>query len=158
MTDSTQLPFDDPPAAAPQPNRRVLTVTALTAAIRTMLETTYREVWVEGEVSNARVWKTGHLYFTLKDAGAQLNAVMFRSTVRYLRFKPENGQHLVARGRLSVYDPKGEYQIVCEHLEPQGLGALQLAFEQLRERLAHEGLLRPLESDRFPSSRERSAS
>ena len=140
MTDPTQLPFDDPPAAAPQPNRRVLTVTALTAAIRTMLETTYREVWVEGEVSNARLWKTGHLYFTLKDAGAQLNAVMFRSAVRYLRFKPENGQHLVARGRLSVYDPKGEYQIVCEHLEPQGLGALQLAFEQLRERLTHEGL------------------
>lgn len=140
MTEPTQLPFGDPPAAAPQPNRRVLTVTALTAAIRTMLETTYREVWVEGEISNARLWKTGHLYFTLKDAGAQLNAVMFRSTVRYLRFKPENGQHLVARGRLSVYDPKGEYQIVCEHLEPQGLGALQLAFEQLRERLAHEGL------------------
>ena len=140
MTDPTQLPFDDPPPTAPQPTRRVLTVTALTAAIRTMLETTYREVWVEGEVSNARLWKTGHLYFTLKDAGAQLNAVMFRSTVRYLRFKPENGQHLVARGRLSVYDPKGEYQIVCEHLEPQGLGALQLAFDQLRERLTQEGL------------------
>ena len=124
----------------PQPNRRVFTVTTLTAAIRTLLETTYREVWVEGEISNARVWKTGHLYFTLKDTGAQINAVMFRSTVRYLRFKPENGQHLVARGRVSVYDPKGEYQIVCEHLEPQGLGALQLAYEQLRERLDHEGL------------------
>ena len=124
----------------PQPNRRVFTVTTLTAAIRTLLETTYREVWVEGEISNARVWKTGHLYFTLKDTGAQINAVMFRSTVRYLRFKPENGQHVVARGRVSVYDPKGEYQIVCEHLEPQGLGALQLAYEQLRERLDHEGL------------------
>lgn len=140
MTDPTQLPFDEPPPSVSRPNRRVLTVTAFTAAIRTTLETSYREVWVEGEVSNARLWKTGHLYFTLKDAGAQLNAVMFRSTVRHLRFKPENGQHVVARGRLSVYDPKGEYQIVCEHLEPQGLGALQLAFEQLRERLAHEGL------------------
>ena len=140
MTDPTTLPFDDPPASTPQRNRRVFTVTTLTAAIRTMLETTYREVWVEGEISNARVWKTEHLYFTLKDTGAQINAVMFRSTVRYLRFKPENGQHVVARGRVSVYDPKGEYQIVCEHLEPQGLGALQLAFEQLRERLDHEGL------------------
>jgi len=140
VTDPTTLPFDDPAAPESQPPRRVFTVTALTAAIRTMLETTYREIWVEGEISNARVWKTGHLYFTLKDAGAQLNAVMFRSTVRYLRFKPENGQHVVARGRLSVYDRKGEYQIVCEHLEPQGIGALQLAFEQLRERLDHEGL------------------
>ena len=140
MTDSTTLPFDDLPTSTPPRNRRVFTVTTLTAAIRTMLETTYREIWVEGEISNARVWKTGHLYFTLKDTGAQINAVIFRSTVRYLRFKPENGQHVVARGRVSVYDPKGEYQIVCEHLEPQGLGALQLAFEQLRERLDHEGL------------------
>ena len=140
MTDPATLPFGDPPAAPPRSQRQVLTVTALTAAIRTMLETTYREIWVEGEISNARIWKTGHLYFTLKDAGAQINAVMFRSTVRYLRFKPENGQHVVARGRVSVYEPKGEYQIVCEHVEPQGLGALQLAFEQLKERLGHEGL------------------
>ena len=140
MTDPATLPFGDPPAPPPRSQRQVLTVTALTATIRTMLETTYREIWVEGEISNARIWKTGHLYFTLKDAGAQINAVMFRSTVRYLRFKPENGQHVVARGRVSVYEPKGEYQIVCEHLEPQGLGALQLAFEQLKERLDHEGL------------------
>ena len=118
----------------------MLTITELTGAIRTMLESSYPHVWVEGEISNARLWKTGHLYFTLKDARAQIRAVMFRSTVNLLRFKPENGQHVVARGRVSVYDPKGEYQIVCEHLEPHGLGALQLAFEQLRERLAQEGL------------------
>ena len=147
MTDPTTLPFGDPSPLPPQPNRRVFTVTTLTAAIRTMLETTYREVWIEGEISNARVWKTGHLYFTLKDANAQISAVMFRSTLRNLRFKAENGQHVVARGRVSVYDPKGEYQIVCEHLEPKGLGALQLAFEQLRERLDHEGL--------FDTSRKR---
>ena len=138
MTESTPLPFDEPPSS--HPTRRVFTVAELTAAIRTMLESRYPEIWVEGEISNARIWKTGHVYFTLKDANAQLNAVMFRSTVRLLRFKPTNGQHVVARGRLSVYEPKGEYQIVCEHLEPQGLGALQLAFEQLRERLSHEGL------------------
>ena len=118
----------------------MLTITELTGTIRTMLESSYPQIWVEGEISNARLWKTGHLYFTLKDARAQIRAVMFRSTVNLLRFKPENGQHVVARGRVSVYDAKGEYQIVCEHLEPHGLGALQLAFEQLRERLAQEGL------------------
>ena len=139
MTALPGLPFD----AAPRPpglRRRVLTVTELTARVRNLLEGEYGEVWVEGEISNARLWKTGHLYFTLKDAGAQLRAVMFRSALRYQRFRPEDGQHVVARGRLSVYEPKGEYQIVCEHLEPRGLGALQLAFDQLRERLDREGL------------------
>ena len=97
-------------------------------------------MWVEGELSNCRLWNTGHLYFTLKDAGAQIKAVMFRSACRYLKFKPEDGLHVIARGRVSVYDPKGEYQLVCEHLEPEGLGALQLAFEQLKKRLAAEGL------------------
>lgn len=140
MTDAFSLPFDDAPAGPDEPRRHIFSVTELTGAIRTILESRYSQVWVEGEISNARVWKTGHLYFTLKDARAQIRAVMFRSTVNLLRFKPENGQHVVARGRVSVYDPKGEYQLVCEHLDPRGLGALQLAFEQLRERLAHEGL------------------
>ena len=147
MTERPGLPFGDPepaPAPAPepaaQPVRRVLTVSELTASVRVLLESKYAEVWIEGEISNARVWKTGHLYFTLKDAGAQLRAVMFRSALRYQRFRPEDGQHVIARGRLSVYEPKGEYQIVCEHLEPQGVGALQLAFEQLRRRLDREGL------------------
>ena len=140
MTDPFSLPFDDTSSAATESRRRVLTITELTGAIRTMLESSYPQIWVEGEISNARLWKTGHLYFTLKDARAQIRAVMFRSAVNILRFKPENGQHVVARGRVSVYDPKGEYQIVCEHLEPHGLGALQLAFEQLRERLAKEAL------------------
>ncbi len=136
MTDFSRLPFDEPASVT----RRIYTVNELTAAIRTELESKYAQIWVDGEISNARVWKTGHLYFTLKDARAQLNGVMYRSTLRYLRFKPENGQRVVARGRISVYPPKGEYQIVCDHMEPQGLGALQLAFEQLRERLAKEGL------------------
>ena len=143
MTQRPALPFGEPePAPEPPapPARRVLTVSELTASVRVLLESKYAEVWIEGEISNARVWKTGHLYFTLKDAGAQLRAVMFRSALRYQRFRPEDGQHVIARGRLSVYEPKGEYQIVCEHLEPQGVGALQLAFEQLRRRLDHEGL------------------
>ena len=97
-------------------------------------------MWVEAEISNCRLWNTGHLYFTLKDPGAQLKAVMFRSDVRSLKFKPEDGLHVIVRGRLSVYEPKGEYQLVCERMEPHGLGALQLAFDQLKRRLQAEGL------------------
>jgi exodeoxyribonuclease VII large subunit len=124
---------------APEP-RRVLSVSELTGRIRTLLEERFIEIWVEGELSNCRMWNTGHMYFTLKDANAQIRGVMFRSAIRYLRFKPQDGLRVVARGRVSVYDPKGEYQLVCEHLEPEGLGARQLAFDQLKERLAREGL------------------
>ncbi|HXH25693.1 MAG TPA: exodeoxyribonuclease VII large subunit, partial [Vicinamibacterales bacterium] len=147
MSTLFDLPFEEPepePASEPTPHvpaeRRVLTVSELTARIRALLEETLVEVWVEGELSNCRVWNTGHMYFTLKDAGAQIRGVMFRSALRLLRFKPQDGLHVVARGRVSVYDPKGEYQLVCEHLEPAGLGALQLAFDQLKRRLAAEGL------------------
>src|SRR5436309_454784 len=129
-----------PEPAAPAPVRRVLTVTDLTIKIRDLLETELFEVWVEGELSNCRVWNTGHLYFTLKDSSSQLRGFMFRSALRYLKFKPTDGTRVVARGKISVYEPKGEYQIVCEHLEPQGLGALQLAFDQLKLRLQAEGL------------------
>src|SRR5687768_13331508 len=119
---------------------RSFTVSELTATIRGLLEDTIGEVLVEGEISNCRVWNTGHMYFTLKDGDAQLRAVMFRTQLRYLKFKPEDGLHVVARGRLNVYAPKGEYQITCEHMEPHGRGALQLAFEQLKKKLAAEGL------------------
>jgi exodeoxyribonuclease VII large subunit len=120
--------------------RAVISVSELNANIRDLLESQMFDVWVEGEISNCRLWNTGHLYFTLKDRSAQIKAVMFKSAVRYLRFKPEDGQHVVARGRVSVYEPKGEYQIVCEVIEPKGLGALQLAFEQLKKKLDAEGL------------------
>ncbi len=118
----------------------VLSVSELNATIRDLLENQLHTVWVEGEISNARVWNTGHLYFTLKDGASQIKAVMFRSAVRYLKFKPEDGLKVVARGKISVYDPKGEYQILCEHMEPKGLGALQQAFEQLKKKLAAEGM------------------
>ncbi|MBE3098378.1 MAG: exodeoxyribonuclease VII large subunit, partial [Planctomycetes bacterium] len=108
----------------PPPAQRVLTVSELTAGIRAVLENTFGEVWVEGELSNCRLWNTGHLYFTLKDAGAQIKGVMFRSAVRRVKFRPEDGLQVIARGRIGVYEPKGEYQIVCEHLGPHGLGAL----------------------------------
>ena len=141
------LPFEEPDETLdnedippPPPQRRVFSVSELTAELRRLLEDRFFELWVEGELSNCKVWNTGHLYFTLKDANAQIKGVMFRSSLRLLRFKPQDGLRVVARGRISVYDPKGEYQIVCEHLEPAGLGALQLAFEQLKKRLAAEGL------------------
>ncbi|HXW04009.1 MAG TPA: exodeoxyribonuclease VII large subunit [Vicinamibacterales bacterium] len=149
--DLFSVPFeqdDDRQAAAPtRARRQVLTVSELTASIRGLIESGFGDVWVEGEISNCKLWNTGHLYFTLKDGRAQLKVVMFRSALRYLRFKTEDGQHVVARGRLGVYDAKGEYQLVCEHLEPRGLGALQLAFEQLKKRLQAEGL--------FDASRKR---
>ena len=153
------LPFEEPPpdngdAGGPDPelgrapervaaepdSRRVLTVTQLTARIRTLLEQQFFEVWVEGELSNCKVWNSGHMYFTLKDRGAQIKGVMFGSSLRLLRFKPQDGLRVVARGRISVYGPKGEYQIACEHMEPEGLGARQLAFDQLKERLAAAGM------------------
>ena len=147
MPDLFDAPFEDDPEdeararpAPSRPHRRVYSVSELTSAVRTLFEDQLGEVWVEGEISNCRVWNTGHLYFTLKDRDAQLKAVMFKTTLRYLRFKPEDGLHVIARGRLGVYAPKGEYQIVCEHMEPHGLGALQLAFEQLKKKLQAEGL------------------
>ena len=137
----TAGPDEAPPPAQPAPAaRRALTVTELTIRLRDVLEGEFFEVWVEGELSNCRIWNTGHLYFTLKDASSQLRGLMFRSALRYLKFKPADGLRVVARGKISVYEPKGEYQLVCEHLEPHGLGALQLAFDQLKKRLQHEGL------------------
>jgi exodeoxyribonuclease VII large subunit len=145
MSTFFDLPFEEPEPEQPVPEpppaaRRVLTVSELTGRIRALLEERFFEVWVEGELSNCRVWNTGHLYFTLKDAGAQIKGVMFRSSLRVLRFTPRDGLRVVARGRITVYDPKGEYQILCDHFEPEGLGARQLAFNQLKERLAGLGL------------------
>jgi exodeoxyribonuclease VII large subunit len=143
-------PDHRPPAPDHRPpapdHRRIHSVTELTVRLRDHLEAEFFEVWVEGELSNCRIWN-GHLYFTLKDANAQLRGFMFRSTLRYLKFKPVDGLRVVARGRISVYEPKGEYQLVSEHLEPQGLGALQLAFDQLKKRLQDEGM--------FDASRKR---
>ena len=152
--------FDEPFEAAPDPGepvapvrarRRVVTVSEVTAEIRQTLETGFGDLWIEGEISNCRVWNTGHVYFTLKDPTAQLKAVMFRTAYRYLKFKIEDGLHVVARGRLGVYEPKGEYQLVCEHLEPHGRGALQLAFEQLKRKLQAEGLFAADRKRRIPS-------
>ena len=132
--------FDGDASPAQADDRHVYSVSELTARIRGLVERAFPEVWVEGEISNCRLWTTGHLYFTLKDDGAQVRAVMWRSAIRGLKFRPEDGLHVIARGAIGVYEPKGEYQLVCDRLEPRGLGALQLAVEQLKKRLQAEGL------------------
>ncbi|MCC6141880.1 MAG: exodeoxyribonuclease VII large subunit [Nitrospira sp.] len=108
--------------------------------MRSTLESGFPEVWLEGEVSNLRAPASGHLYCTLKDESSQIRAVLFRAAATRLRFALEDGLHVVARGRVTVYEPRGEYQIILDYVEPKGRGALQLAFEQLRARLAEEGL------------------
>jgi len=118
----------------------LLSVSEVTRLIRESLEDQFREVWVEGEISNLRAPTSGHLYFTLKDAQSQLRGVLFRSGASRLRFALQEGVSVVARGRISVYEPRGEYQLIVDAVEPKGIGALQLAFEQLRDRLSHEGL------------------
>ena len=122
------------------PERRTWKVSELTARIRELLESALPEVWVEGEVSNCHAAQSGHCYFTLKDAKSQIRCVCFRDQMRGMKFKPEDGLHITVRGALSVYDARGEYQIYVTLIEPVGLGALQLAFEQLKKKLELEGL------------------
>ena len=123
------------------PERRIWVVRDLVAAIRTHLEREYPDIWVEGEISNFRAHdSSGHLYFTLKDEDSQIKAVMFRSQARLLRFRPENGMQVVLRGRVTVFENRGDLQLSAEYLEPKGAGALQIAFEQLKAKLQAEGL------------------
>ena len=117
-----------------------MSVSELTGMIRGELERRFSSVWVEGEISNFRAHGSGHWYFTLKDEFAQLRAACYRSSNQRIRFRPEDGLQMRARGRLSLYEPKGEYQLIVEALEPVGAGALQLAFEQTKSRLQAEGL------------------
>jgi len=118
----------------------ILTVTQLTERIKHLLEGTFPDVWVEGEISNLTVPQSGHVYFTLKDQQSQIKAVLFRSSQRHLKFTLQHGMQVICRGRISVYDPRGEYQVIVEYVEPKGVGALQKAFEELKDRLEKEGL------------------
>ncbi len=119
---------------------KIHTVSALTEEIKDLLEEHFDFVWVEGEISNFRSPSSGHYYMVLKDEKAQIRAVMFRPQTRYLKFTPEDGMKVIVQGRIGVYQPRGEYQIILDYLEPLGIGALALAFEQLKEKLAAEGL------------------
>ena len=122
------------------PERRVWSVSELTARVRDLLGRSFTDIWVEGEISNCREAQSGHIYCTLKDERAQVRCVCFKNQLRGMKFRPEDGLHVTVRGSISVYEARGEYQIYVEHIEPVGLGALQLAFEQLKKRLEAEGL------------------
>lgn len=121
-------------------DRKIVTVSQLTALVRDLLEENFEHLWVEGEVSNLALPSSGHIYFTLKDAGATIRAVIFRSSARAMKFRLQDGMKILLRARMTVYDQRGDYQLVAEYAEPLGLGALQLAFQQMRDRLANEGL------------------
>lgn len=120
--------------------RQVLTVSELTSLVRTSIESAFPDLWLEGEISNLRMPGSGHVYCTLKDESSQIRAVLFRSSALRVRFTLQEGMQVIVRGRLTVYEPRGEYQIVLDAVEPKGIGALQLAFDQLKERLGAEGL------------------
>jgi exodeoxyribonuclease VII large subunit len=140
-------PPHPPNPTAPRPERRIWTVRALVTDIRQHVESTHADLWVEGEISNYRPAPSGHIYFTLKDGEAQLSVVLFRIQAQLLRFRPQDGLAILARGRISIYESRGQLQLIAETLEPRGAGALQLAYEQLRDKLKAEGL--------FEASRKR---
>ena len=123
--------------------KTVLTVSDITRQIKQSLETSFPRIWIQGEISNFKQHTSGHLYFTLKDEGAQLSAVMWRSRVVNLTLVPEDGMKVIARGSITVYPPRGNYQIDCDQIQPVGIGELQLAFERLKKKLAAEGLFDP---------------
>lgn len=120
--------------------KTILTVSRLTALLRGVLEENFEQLWVQGEISNLSYPSSGHCYFTLKDAGAQVRCVMFKSAAKNHKFRLADGMALIARGRITVYDQRGEYQLICEYVEPAGIGALQTAFVQLKEKLSQEGV------------------
>ena len=121
-----------------EPERRTLTVSQLSAAIRVVLSGEFDDVWVAGEISGLKMATSGHAYFNLKDAGAQIKCACFKGSLRLMKFQPQEGIAVLARGKVDVYEPRGEYQLIVETIEPQGFGALQLAFEQLKKKLAAE--------------------
>src|SRR6267154_1987516 len=122
------------------PERRAFTVSELTSRIRDLFARNFTDIWVTGEISNCHEAQSGHIYCTLKDERSQLKCVCFKNQLRTMKFRPEDGLHVTVRGSISVYESRGEYQIYVEHIEPVGLGALQLAFEQRKKRLEAEGL------------------
>src|SRR5579871_5656204 len=135
----------------PRPIRRIWPVRELVGQIRDLVEEEYADVWVEGEISNFRPAPSGHVYFTLKDADAQLPIVLFRRQATLLRFRPEDGLHVLVRGRISIYEQRGQLQLVAETMEPVGAGSLQLAFEQLKEKLKAEGLFEAERKKQLPA-------
>ena len=144
LSDSTLSVLEDPA------KRRVYSVSELTREIRGLLEDHFPFIWVEVEISNFRVPASGHYYFVLKDNESRVRCVMFRSQQRWMRFQPEDGLSVLCQARVSVYEPRGEYQLLVDAMEPRGVGALQLAYEQLKKRLEAEGLFEPEHKKTIP--------
>lgn len=130
---------------------KIYKVSEVTRKIRSLLESEFHAIWIEGEISNFKRHSSGHIYFTLKDETAQISAVFFARENQFLKFEPKDGLQVIAIGRISVYDVRGQYQVYVQRMEPKGLGALQLAFIQLKERLEKEGLFRPEHKKPVPS-------
>jgi exodeoxyribonuclease VII large subunit len=137
MTNSQLSLTFEPPG---EPQRRIFGVSELNSAVQTLFERQFRAIYVEGEISGCRLAGSGHYYFSLKDAQSQIKCALFKGSARYVRFKPQDGLAVLVRGSLEVYEARGEYQLIVESIQPQGAGALQIAFEQLKQKLALEGL------------------
>jgi exodeoxyribonuclease VII large subunit len=135
--------MNDPDITLENGPPRIYTVSILTEQIKDLLEEHFDFIWIEAEISNFRSPSSGHYYMALKDKKAQIRAVMFRPQTRYLKFMPEDGMNVIAQGRIGVYQPRGEYQIILDYLEPLGVGALAMAFEQLKQKLAQQGVFDP---------------
>ena len=131
--------------------RAVLTVSELTAELKDLVEAEFAGFWLEGEVSNLKLYPSGHFYFTLKDEESQISAVMWKGVRTRLKFEPSDGDQVIVRGKLSIYEKRGNYQVVVEAMEPKGLGALQVAFEQLKKKLQAEGLFEQERKKPLPS-------
>lgn len=149
MGEMRELPF----RGEGEPN--FYTVSQLNTLVRELLEVNFPEIWVEGEISNFRKYPSGHLYFTLKDESSEISAVMFNQLSLYLDFQPEDGMNVLALGTVTVYGPRGKYQLEVRRMKPAGLGKLQLAFEKLKERLKAEGLFEEIRKRPIPALPER---
>jgi exodeoxyribonuclease VII large subunit len=141
--------FSSPSPTSPE--REIISVSQLNRRARQLLETHIPLLWVEGELSNVSIPSSGHWYFTLKDDQEQVRCAMFRNRNMLVRFKPQQGQHVLIRARVSLYEGRGDYQIIVEHMEEAGTGALQRAFEELKNKLALEGLFDPTHKKALPS-------
>jgi len=131
--------------------QKIYKVSEITKEIRSLLESEFSAIWIEGEISNYKLHSSGHIYFTLKDEAAQISAVFFAKANQFLKFELKDGLHVICIGRISVYDQRGQYQIYVQRVEPKGLGALQLAFQQLKEHLEKEGLFAPERKKEIPA-------
>lgn len=143
------MSFDAPATASQEPE--ILSVSDVNKAVKTTLESQYRLLWIKGEISNFKAHTSGHFYFSLKDSKAQINAVMFKGFNNGMTFRPKDGMEVIIRGKITVYEPRGNYQVFCELMEPVGAGALQLQFEQLKQKLHSEGLFDPKKKRPIPT-------